>query len=1174
MMVTFVSQCEKKALAKTRRVLDAFANRIGDNTWQTLITEDGLKTVKKMLGDSSTKSTAVSCHWIRSRSQSQLLWIVGSKRKFNSEGIVPVNFTEKDVMQQEQFSLNMDIIANLAAIAGYFHDIGKANTLFQAKIAVEPNEELQPNKKLRSYKTQDHVVSGNNDLSHNKKYEPLRHEWVSLRLFQAFVGEQTDKDWIKSLTTIDNDTEETLLLSLEPFKDLLVKDVCAIDASKKDVTANVIPSPFTTLPPIAKTVAWLIVSHHRLPQFHECFERQPSLSDSESWLSVFEPAWNSPQAVLEKWSDTQIRDNWSFPLGTPFKSAFWQTNIANLAQRTLKCQRLFESHWHQNLFTKHLARLALMLADHAESSREDVDNSCSDRNYLAFANTDTDDDGQVYQKQKLDEHNIHVGKLAYNIACELPGLKMSLSALERVKPLEARVPEELRAEFGWQDKAAKLAKEIKDKTEMHGFFGISMASTGKGKTRANAKIMYALSDPDRCRFSVALGLRTLSIQTAKALRNDLFGNEEVSGKSDSNKSHSSNSIAKEKIALLVGSQAVRDLQQVSLTSNNSEEDAKGSQSKEPLLKDDVELLENLDLATLIDTPWLEHDPKIKKLLSAPVLVSTIDYLIPATEGVRGGRQIGPMLRLLTSDLVLDEPDDFSLEDMPAVCRLVNWAGMLGSRVLISSATISPSFAKSLFEAYKEGRRHFTAANGEQDHGGSVCCAWFDECNKPQEFLVKDTQQYSDLHNNYVQERVLTLKKQQQALRKGQLVPVVFEPKQKMSSAIADTIYQSITQLHESHQIKVVDKSVSIGLVRMANINPLVQVSQLLIARDAPANTCIHYCVYHSQYPLLQRTSIEQLLDKALMRHDAEKWQADSGIIEIISKSKATNHVFVVMATAVAEVGRDHDYDWAVVEPSSTRSIIQLAGRVQRHRKLIPNLPNIHVLSQNFRGLTKKSDEAKFVKPGFESKKIRYASGCLEDLNVEAELSAIDATPRVIEPENVMNSSIGLNQDNQFVHFSRLEHVAQNVRLTGRVNFAAQWWREDVTWCGEIQRHQPFRKSRPTDDYCLAYARQDKIIWRMKEPNVFPVSYQPTKNIQVPADALDIGDGVSLWHKFNLNEQVSNLAQTFGADEEHILATYTHVSLGELNKDSDEVWFYRTELGIYKIIKKDTYHNDE
>ncbi|WP_371927315.1 hypothetical protein [Methylomonas subterranea] len=28
----------EKALARTRRVLDAFANRIGDNTWQTVFT--------------------------------------------------------------------------------------------------------------------------------------------------------------------------------------------------------------------------------------------------------------------------------------------------------------------------------------------------------------------------------------------------------------------------------------------------------------------------------------------------------------------------------------------------------------------------------------------------------------------------------------------------------------------------------------------------------------------------------------------------------------------------------------------------------------------------------------------------------------------------------------------------------------------------------------------------------------------------------------------------------------------------------------------------------------------------------------------------------------------------------------------------------------------------------
>jgi CRISPR-associated endonuclease/helicase Cas3 len=46
----------------------------------------------------------------------------------------------------------------------------------------------------------------------------------------------------------------------------------------------------------------------------------------------------------------------------------------------------------------------------------------------------------------------------------------------------------------------------------------------------------------------------------------------------------------------------------------------------------------------------------------------------------------------------------------------------------------------------------------------------------------------------------------------------------------------------------------------------------------------------------------------------------------------------VLGSPVTEVGRDHDYDWAVVEPSSMRSLIQLAGRVRRHRASWWHLP--------------------------------------------------------------------------------------------------------------------------------------------------------------------------------------------------------------------------------------------
>ena len=164
MMVTFVSQCEKRALNRTRRVLDAFANRIGDNTWQTVITEDGLIAVKKLLRQTASKSTAVSCHWLRSRTRSELVWVVGNRSKFNNQGIVPVNFTEAEIKQYMDKSQwkTLPIIQYAAVIAGLFHDFGKANNLFQSK--------LDPNIK-------------------SDMFEPYRHEWVSMRLFQTFVYE-------------------------------------------------------------------------------------------------------------------------------------------------------------------------------------------------------------------------------------------------------------------------------------------------------------------------------------------------------------------------------------------------------------------------------------------------------------------------------------------------------------------------------------------------------------------------------------------------------------------------------------------------------------------------------------------------------------------------------------------------------------------------------------------------------------------------------------------------------------------------------------------------------------------------------------------------------------------------------------------------------------------------
>src|SRR5690606_25375019 len=101
MNVLLVSQCSKRALNETRRILDQFAERRGDRTWQTSITQAGLDTVRKLLRQTARKNTAVACHWIRRRDHSELLWVVGDGHQFNAEGAVPTNTTANNILRCE-----------------------------------------------------------------------------------------------------------------------------------------------------------------------------------------------------------------------------------------------------------------------------------------------------------------------------------------------------------------------------------------------------------------------------------------------------------------------------------------------------------------------------------------------------------------------------------------------------------------------------------------------------------------------------------------------------------------------------------------------------------------------------------------------------------------------------------------------------------------------------------------------------------------------------------------------------------------------------------------------------------------------------------------------------------------------------------------------------------------
>ncbi|HFC29871.1 MAG TPA: type I-F CRISPR-associated helicase Cas3, partial [Oceanospirillales bacterium] len=543
--------------------------------------------------------------------------------------------------------------------------------------------------------------------------------------------------------------------------------------------------PLIELSPFAQLVAWLILTHHKLPIYPDWkdeYNDAPNLTVINNWFTInFEALWNSHNCK-DKELKQLIEQNWKFN-DLPTKSIEWLRKARKLADNALKSLNLLNENisWlNDNIFTSHISRMCLMLADHYFSSQDKTIDKWRDNNYQVYANTHRrkkDSKQKPKLKQQLDEHLIGVACHSKKIVTALPKLNSSLNQLtnkETIKFLNGKVEKE---DFIWQDKAKDEVKKLRKETIEKGFFGINMASTGKGKTIANAKIMYSLTKKTgRVRFNVALGLRTLTLQTGKEFKRLL-------------------KLQDEDIAIAVGGIAVKQLFENEQTQVDENQLNTGSESEEQILDSDYNFHYKGEIKQHSLREWTKHDERIDQLLQAPVLVSTIDHLIPATEGTKGGKQIAPMLRLLTSDLIIDEPDDFGLGDLPALCRLVNWAGMLGSRVLLSTATMPPALSYALFIAYKDGWEQYAKAN-LADWNNEIACAWFDE-NSTKTELINNSDDFQKLHNKFVSKRVKFLDSQSNHNKIAKIVTIEKAEDETISSAMAKTIQENIITLHRN-----------------------------------------------------------------------------------------------------------------------------------------------------------------------------------------------------------------------------------------------------------------------------------------------------------------------------------------------------------------------------------------
>lgn len=952
MMVIFISQSEKKAVPTVRKILDSFADRIGDDTWQTVITEAGLLAVKTALRRNATKSMAVSCRWIRSRSRSELLWVVGNRNKFNAEGLVPVNWTQKNVshFEWENQWQYLPLIKALAAVAALFHDWGKTNNYFQDK--------------LRKH-------DGKNRM------DPFRHEWISCKLLEALIAvthsEETDENWMQAI--ISGTVHEAELLK-KIQENQTVEKQCHLGK----------------LPALASAIVWLILSHHRMAdkkgEAKDGYE-QVERGSFESVLSHLSADWGYQNPRKEEFAAGDLAKCFYFPEGLLWeRSAIWQKELKKWVGRLHDVSISLQQGVQSEALTQRpafrlillYARLCLMIGDHYVSSKKAETKAGQTWSVTKlWANTD----GQGGCKQYLEEHLVKVSAQALQTAHRLPFFAEKMERAYDIRGLKKQGT----GAYAWQEKAvAKIDEYRKAHAKDTAWFIINMASTGCGKTIANAKIMHAIS-PDRksLRYILALGLRSLTLQTGDSYRKQLGMDES-------------------ELAVLIGSDAIRSLHE-----REQEESDCGMESAASLMEENVDYLDTFDsgemqFMTLFLGDTNQRADKNKALLLKPVLAATIDHMMGAVQTIKGGRYMLPFLRLMSSDLVIDEIDDFTTRDLYAIARLVHLAGMLGRNVGISSATIPPDLAEGMARAYRAGLSVYNDFFLEKK---PCVVLWCDEFKSAvQEMPAGNDADFLAAHQKFVNSRCKKLKVQK-IRRKGELMGCTpSADKTDVEKNFFEDIRKAAEKMHALNHVidQKTGKHISFGVVRMANINPCVELSEYLLRCAWSAGYAVRLMTYHSRQILLLRHEQEKYLDSVLSRKGEEGQSVeltDPVIRRHIDESQEENILFIVVATPVEETGRDHDFDWAVIEPSSYRSIIQLSGRVMRHRTLAKDqaASNVAVMEYNLRGL--KEEPKAFKWPGYEVGKYQLESHDMRNLiDVNDLATCINAVPRIKKPNEL------------------------------------------------------------------------------------------------------------------------------------------------------------------------------
>lgn len=130
-----------------------------------------------------------------------------------------------------------------------------------------------------------------------------------------------------------------------------------------------------------------------------------------------------------------------------------------------------------------------------------------------------------------------------------------------------------------------------------------------------------------------------------------------------------------------------------------------------------------------------------------------------------------------------------------------------------------------------------------------------------------------------------------------------------------------------------------------------------------SNNTVKSICYHSKNMPFVLNIQEKELNDLLTRKDKNEIFNNKRVINAVSEAKEkgiSDIMFLVSTTSIEEVGRDHDFDYGITEPTLYRSIIQFSGRVKRHRVESVENENFLILDKTINEILSDDNEKKEV----------------------------------------------------------------------------------------------------------------------------------------------------------------------------------------------------------------------